>query len=218
MKRLLLALAAFGPLALFVFSNPKVEAQAPTTEPTPVQTEVFEKSVRPVLTENCVSCHGNGAAGGLRLDSREAALKGGKSGPAIVPGDADKSLLMAAVKHTGAVKMPLGGDKLSDVKVQALATWIKDGAAWPDVQAGTKPESVLSDHFETHIRPVLAQQCFACHTNSKSGGLRLDSREDLLAGGKSGAAVVPGDPDRSLLIAALKHSGTLSMPKGGTRL
>jgi mono/diheme cytochrome c family protein len=218
MKRVFLALAAFGPLALFVFSNPTVDAQAPTTAPTPVQTEFFEKSVRPVLTENCMSCHGNGAAGGLRLDSREAALKGGKSGPAIVPGDPEKSLLMAAVRHTGATKMPLGGDKLSDDKLQALAVWIKDGAAWPEVQAGTKPESVLSDHFETHIRPVLAQQCFACHTNSKSGGLRLDSREDLVAGGKSGAAVVPGDPDRSLLIAALKHSGSLRMPKGGTRL
>ena len=81
MKRLLLALAAFGPLALFVFSSPQVEAQAPT----PTQTEFFEKNVRPVLTENCASCHGNGASGGLRLDSREAALTGGKSGPAIVP-------------------------------------------------------------------------------------------------------------------------------------
>jgi mono/diheme cytochrome c family protein len=214
MKRVLLALAALGPLALFVFSNPQVEAQAPT----PTQTEFFEKNVRPVLTENCVSCHGNSAAGGLRLDSREAALEGGKSGPAIVPGDPDKSLLMAAVRHTGGMKMPLGGDKLSDAKLQALATWIKDGAAWPEVQAGTKPESVLSDNFESRIRPVLAQQCFACHTNSKSGGLRLDSREELLAGGASGPALVPGDPDRSLLIAALKHSGSLKMPKGGTRL
>ena len=214
MKRPLLALAALGPLALFVLPDPQLEAQAPT----PTQAEFFDKSVRPVLTESCVSCHGNSAAGGLRLDSREAALKGGKSGPAIVPGDPEKSLLMTAVRHTGVVKMPLGGNKLSDVKLQALATWIKDGAAWPDVQAGTKPESVLSDHFETRIRPVLAQQCFACHTNSKSGGLRLDSREDLIAGGKSGAAVVPGDPDRSLLIAALRHSGTLRMPKGGTRM
>jgi mono/diheme cytochrome c family protein len=214
MKRLLLALAAFGPLALFVVSSPRVDAQAPT----PTQTEFFEKNVRPVLTENCVTCHGNTAAGGLRLDSREAALAGGKSGAAVVPGDPDKSLLMAAVRHTGATKMPLGGDKLSDAKVQALAAWIKDGAAWPDVQAGTKPESVLSDHFESHIRPVLAQQCFACHTNSKNGGLRLDSRDDLITGGKSGTALVPGDPDRSLLIAALKHSGSLKMPKGGTRL
>ena len=62
----------------------------------------------------------------------------------------------------------------------ALAAWIKDGAVWPEVQAGTKPESVLSDHFESHIRPVLAQQCFACHTNSKSGGLRLDSVDEGL--------------------------------------
>jgi mono/diheme cytochrome c family protein len=214
MKRLLLALAAFGPLAWSVHQSATVEAQTPT----PTQTEFFEKNVRPVLTESCIGCHGSGAAGGLRLDSRAAALEGGKTGPAVVPGDPDKSLLMAAVRHTGATKMPLGGDKLSDAKIQALAAWIKDGAAWPEVQAGTKPESVLSDHFESHIRPVLAQQCFACHTNSKSGGLRLDSRDDIIAGGKSGTALVPGDPDRSLLIASLKHSGTLKMPKGGTRL
>jgi mono/diheme cytochrome c family protein len=218
MKRLLLALAAFGPLAFFVYSSRLIEIVVEAQTPTPTQTEFFDKSVRPVLTENCVSCHGNTAAGGLRLDSREAALQGGKSGPAIVPGDPEKSLLMAAVRHTGAVRMPLGGDKLSDAKCSCSRHGSRTARRGPRCKPGTKPESVLSDHFETRIRPVLAQQCFACHTNSKSGGLRLDSREDLMAGGKSGAALVPGDPDRSLLIAALKHSGTLKMPKGGTRL
>src|SRR5688500_3724503 len=111
MKRLIVTLAALGPLAFFVYSSAtRVEAQAPT----PTQTEFFEKNVRPVLTESCVSCHGSGAAGGLRLDSREAALQGGTSGPAIVPGDPDKSRLMAAVRHTGGLQMPLGADKLSE--------------------------------------------------------------------------------------------------------
>lgn len=228
MKRFLLALAAFGPLALVVYargpafayeaSADKLETQAQAPPPT----EFFEKNVQPVLAARCLSCHGSGAMGGLRLDSRQAMLAGGQSGPAIVPGDPERSLLMAAVRHTGLVKMPMGGEKLSGEQVQALATWIKDGAAWPavesDAKEGAKPDSVLADHFESHIRPVLAQQCFACHTNSKNGGLRLDSREDLLVGGKSGAAIAPGDPDRSLLLSAIKHSGTLRMPKGGTRL
>jgi mono/diheme cytochrome c family protein len=219
MKRFLLALAALGPLALVVYAR-ATAAQAQAPAPTPA--EFFEKNVRPVLADRCLSCHSDGAMGGLRLDSRQGVLAGGQSGPAVVPGDPDRSLLIAAVRHTGAVKMPLGGEKLSGEQIQALATWIKDGAAWPAVDGaakeGTKPDSVLADHFETHIRPVLAQQCFACHTNSKNGGLRLDSREDLLLGGKSGAAIVPGDPDRSLLLSAIKHSGTLKMPKGGTRL
>jgi mono/diheme cytochrome c family protein len=115
--------------------------------------------------------------------------------------------------------MPMGGERLSDAQIADISTWIKDGATFPAAVAGVKPESVLSDHFETHVRPVLAQQCFACHTNTKSGGLRLDSRNDVLAGGKSGPAVVPGDPDKSLLLAAIRHtSGTLRMPKGATRL
>ncbi|MGE3577360.1 MAG: PSD1 and planctomycete cytochrome C domain-containing protein [Vicinamibacterales bacterium] len=186
--------------------------------PTPTQAEFFEKSIRPVLSESCLGCHDGTAAGGLRLDSREALLKGGKTGPAIVPGDPAQSLLIAAVAHTGGVKMPLGGARLADEKIAALTAWVKDGALWPDGSTGGKPEAVLREHFETHIRPVLAQQCFACHTAQVSGGLRLDSREDALKGGKTGPAVVPGDPDKSIIIAALRHSGTLRMPKGGTRL
>lgn len=51
------------------------------------------------------------------------------------------------------------------------------------------------DFFENRIRPVLAQNCFACHTNSQMGGLRLDSLDGLLKGGKSGPAVIPGAPE-----------------------
>jgi hypothetical protein len=83
--------------------------------------------------------------------------------------------------------------------------------------AAVTPEQ--RDYFESHIRPVLAQQCFICHTNSGMGGLRLDSRERMLAGGDSGKPViVPGAPDNSLLITAIKQTTELKMPKRGTRL
>ena len=60
------------------------------------------------------------------------------------------------------------------------------------------------DLFEARIRPVLAETCFGCHGNQKSGGmLRVDSREALLTGGDSGPAIVPGQPDESLLVKAL---------------
>ena len=72
------------------------------------------------------------------------------------------------------------------------------------------------EFFEMRVRPVLAANCFTCHTGSKMGGLQLDSRESLLKGGGRGAAVVPGDPGGSLLIQAVSHShDELKMPPQG---
>src|SRR5947209_19428175 len=76
-----------------------------------------------------------------------------------------------------------------------------------------------SQFFETRIRPVLANNCYACHTDSKLGGLRVDSRVALLEGGKSGAVIVPGRPDESLLIkAVMQVDPKLKMPMGGAKL
>ena len=79
-----------------------------------------------------------------------------------------------------------------------------------------------ADFFERKIRPVLAEQCFECHSaESKSvkGGLRLDGRAVLLAGGDTGPAVVPGNPQQSLLIKALSHADPdLAMPPKKPRL
>jgi mono/diheme cytochrome c family protein len=212
-RRLILEIT--GVFALGLAVQVVVTAQA---QQHAAQADLFEGKVRPILAASCLSCHSSSAAGGLRLDSREGMLKGGETGPAIVVGDPEKSLLLSAVRHTGELKMPMGGDRLTDAQIADLTAWVEGGAVWPETQTGAKPESVLSDHFETHIRPVLAQQCFACHTSTKSGGLRLDSKDGLLAGGKSGPAVVPGDPDKSLLLAAIRHSGALRMPKGATRM
>jgi mono/diheme cytochrome c family protein len=103
---------------------------AQSTPPTPQSAEYFEAKVRPVLAGNCYDCHTDQRMGGLRLDSRDALLKGGKSGPAIVPGDVDKSLMIQAVRQTGTLKMPKGGHLKPD-EIDALAEWIKAGAVWP---------------------------------------------------------------------------------------
>ncbi len=67
--------------------------------------------------------------------------------------------------------------------------------------------------FETKVRPVLAKNCYACHTKSEMGGLRLDSRENLLKGGKSGPAIIAGIPNESLLLKAVEHrQPQLKMP------
>ncbi len=110
-------------------------ASQPATQPpplTPQAVEFFESQIRPILAEFCYHCHTDDEKGGLRVDSRERLLKGGESGPAIVPGDPDASLLIRAVRHAaGAPKMPRSEPKLADAQVNALAAWIKSGAPWP---------------------------------------------------------------------------------------
>jgi hypothetical protein len=73
-----------------------------------------------------------------------------------------------------------------------------------------------AEFFEKHIRPVLAQQCFECHSGSiqAKGGLRLDIGLGLRLGGQRGETIVPGNPDDSILIKALKQTGQLKMPPG----
>jgi hypothetical protein len=84
------------------------------------------------------------------------------------------------------------------------------------------PRQEAVDFFEKRIRPVLHEHCLACHGPEKQkGGLRLDSRSALLSGGDSGTAVVPGDPERSLLLRAIRQSDAeLVMPprKAGKKL
>jgi hypothetical protein len=72
------------------------------------------------------------------------------------------------------------------------------------------------DLFETRIRPLFAQKCYGCHAEAKLGGLRLDTREGFQKGGKAGAVAVPGDPERSLIVKALRYTDAkLKMPPAG---
>ena len=86
--------------------------------------EFFESKIRPILANNCYACHTNTQMGGLRADSREGLLKGGKTGPSIAPGDPDQSVLIRAVRQTGELKMPQGG-KLKPDEIEALVEWVR---------------------------------------------------------------------------------------------
>ena len=94
----------------------------------------FERKIRPILVGTCFKCHGDERVGGkLRIDSRESLLKGGRSGPAILSGDPEKSLLVKALRHAKDVE-PMPPDKskkLSDASIADFAKWIKEGAHWP---------------------------------------------------------------------------------------
>ena len=94
--------------------------------------EFFESKIRPVLAETCFKCHGGQkTSGGLRVDAREALVKGGERGPAIIPGDADGSLVVRAIRHIDDdLEMP-PGKRLPDAVAADFAAWIKDGAPWP---------------------------------------------------------------------------------------
>ena len=89
----------------------------------------FRDSVRPIL-RRCIVCHSGGEpTGGLTLTSRDAALKGGESGPALVPGDAANSLLF----HKASSKRMPPKKPLADSEIAALRHWIDDGAVWDGV-------------------------------------------------------------------------------------
>jgi hypothetical protein len=101
--------------------------------------EFFEKKVRPVLAENCFGCHSERKQKAkLRLDSRQAMLNGGESGPAIVPGHPEQSLLLKAVHYADDLKMPPKGP-LAREHVAALTRWIKHGAPWPEGRPEPRP-------------------------------------------------------------------------------
>jgi hypothetical protein len=121
-------------LALLSVEHLKVQAQTAASQDA-ARIEFFEKKVRPLLSSNCYNCHSanTNAKGGLRLDDRNGMIVGGGRGPAIVPGEPDKSLLLKAVSHADKkLKMP-PEKQLSPEQVAVLTQWIKDGAAWPQV-------------------------------------------------------------------------------------
>ncbi len=116
--------------------------------------EFFERHVRPVLVESCYGCHSpkaeKGIKGGLVLDTKDGLLKGGDTGPALIPGDPEKSLLIKAVRyHDENLQMPPKGKRLPEAQVEALVAWVKMGA--PDPRTGqanlVDPKALASKHW-----------------------------------------------------------------------
>ncbi len=136
----------FVPLSLALWAAAPTEMLGGPAAPEGAEAvEFFEKRVRPVLVDNCYNCHSadTNSKGGLRVDDRGGLLQGGDSGPAVVPGDPEKSLLIKAVLQSDDLKMP-PKKRLSAEQVADLTRWIKDGAAWPSVRvpaAAGKPNA-----------------------------------------------------------------------------
>ena len=130
---------AFAGMVLTAGGQQKKDVLPKPPLATAQDTEFFETKVRPLLFEKCFGCHGKTAQqGGLRLDSLVAVLRGGGSGPAVIPGDPEKSPLIKAVHYDTALKMPPAG-KLKPDEIAALAEWVKRGAHWPGAVTPAAP-------------------------------------------------------------------------------
>ena len=116
----------------------------------PAHVSFFEKRVRPVLVNRCYQCHSAGKKikGGLRLDHREGVVRGGDSGPVIVPGNPEKSLLITAIRHTDDdLKMPKK-EKLPEQEIAALTKWVTLGAPDPRVEESEPFKAAEIDYEE----------------------------------------------------------------------
>ncbi len=120
-------------LAFALVGGPLVLKAADGHKQTDDRETFFETRIRPVLATKCFRCHGASKANnGFRLDRREALIRGGDSGPALVAGRPDQSLLIRAIRQVDDLKMPPPPDsRLPDVVIADFERWIRDGAAWP---------------------------------------------------------------------------------------
>ncbi|MFN0069474.1 MAG: SUMF1/EgtB/PvdO family nonheme iron enzyme [Limisphaerales bacterium] len=160
----------------------------------------FLREVRPILASSCVSCHGGEQdKGGLKLDTLDAALKGGDDGTALVPGDPAKSPLYTTTvlppDHDDL--MPPKPPALTKEQTEVLRRWIAEGAKWP---AGAALTAVTRINFVKDVQPILELNCVACHREDHDkGGLRLDTKSLAFSSGDSGPSIIPGYPERSSL-------------------
>ncbi len=139
---------------------------APAPKLTPQQTDFFEKKIRPVLVKDCYKCHsaeGGRVKGGLRLDTRDGLLKGGDSGPAVVPGNPDSSPLIRAVRYRDRnLQMPPDDKKLPAAQIADLEMWVRMGAPDPRADAPNKYGAAPTDpkqhwSFQPIFKPIVPE-------------------------------------------------------------
>ena len=127
--------------------------------PLPSKSKIdFVRDVEPILHTKCYECHGSGMQmNGLRFDQKEAALKGGYSGPAIVVGGSDKSpLILRVASAKDGFKMPPAGPALTAREIGVLRAWIDQGAPWPDVPQAAAGQKLSQSERRSHwsFQPV----------------------------------------------------------------
>ncbi|WP_165253006.1 PSD1 and planctomycete cytochrome C domain-containing protein [Paludisphaera soli] len=176
--------------------------------------EYFEKQVRPLLIERCYECHSSGAKapkGGLSLDDPEGWVKGGDSGPAVVPGSPDESLLIDAVRY-GSLEMPPRG-KLPAHEIAALERWVGMGAPAPPSEntrprpaPATSPAEAARSHWA--FRPIADAPAPSV---KDAGWPRSDVDRFILAKLESEGLTPVGDADGATLLRRV-HFDLVGLP------
>ena len=191
-----------------VFS-PLAPTPFPTLRPTPPPAPTVAvanadwTTIGAILEKECATCH-NGSVAGLNFTTYAGAMKGSTHGSVITPGDPTNSLIVQKVAggtHPG---------KLSPAELAALKTWIANGAL--ETGAGTAvtaptPDATAGDVWSGGIDQLINSKCAMCHVSTASGGLSLKTYAAALKGGQDGAAIVPGDPTKSVLVQVQQAGG-----------
>lgn len=167
----------------------------------------FEQSILPILTAKCQKCHGETThKGGLTLTSLAGLLKGGESGEVVDFADREKSRLIEVL--SGGEMPPEGEERLTPEELQKIKDWVHaadKNSLQKNIAAGP------ADLAMSHYRPlaILQLRCTVCHGHlATENDLDLRTRDGLLKGGKSGPAIVLGNPQESLLLKRV-HSGEM---------
>jgi mono/diheme cytochrome c family protein len=208
-------------LSVAVLAAVVCTASAPLAQEKPTWADVG-----PLLEERCTMCHsGQDAPLGLHLDTFEGARKGSVNGPVLIPGDPDASELVRRIRGQSEPRMPLVGDPLSDAEIAIIESWVRSELPLGDVAseepAQEEPTSPGPGEPVTfaHVERIFLQRCALCHSgNSKVGsppeGLRLDTYENVIAGGER-IAVIPGRADASELVRRIEGTAQPRMPFNG---
>lgn len=204
-------------LLLSVTTLGAAAAELDTPQFDAVQLEFFEKDIRPILAKRCYECHGPEAetpGGGLFLTSRGALLEGGDSGPSIVVGKPDESLLIEAIHYDGIYQMP-PKSRMPEAEIAKLEQWVASGAAWPISDEKNTPKKEAFDLQQRKAehwawQPVTRPQLPAV----KNDGWIKDPVDRFVLAKLEDADLAPNGPaDPAILIRRLYFDLTGLPPK-----
>ena len=174
---------------------------------TDAQIEFFETRVRPVLVDNCFDCHGTDAdfvEGSLSVASRDLLLRGGDSGPAIVPGDPDSSPLIDAIEYGDLFQMP-PDTQLSAEVIADLRQWVAEGAAWPVEETVAGPEMEVFDLEARRDAHWCWQPVVRPEVPDAGAGWALDSIDRFIAARHAAEGIKSGRSRRSSDLDPSRH-------------
>ena len=198
----------------------------------------FVDDVAPVISENCLGCHGaDNPRANLRLDTFAGWKRGGRSGRLLTPGAPARSLLLARLTASNAnERMPRGAGPLQREQINTIAKWVSAGAKF-DGDAETtalgqlrrasaaaklmipKPKGTETVSFTKDIAPMMVRLCLNCHSgNNPASGLSLTSFANMMRGGDSGEVIIPGDRENSRLFRLVGGLENPRMPQSQARI